>query len=102
MNATEYMDMVYDEIEQAVQAAQRDLRRGVLPRDVQTRLPYSRAEGSLRRDMYAMFTTGRLVRIGGEGARRGYRLPTRMERIAFVINRGIWPLGVERVLLLAA
>lgn len=88
--------MVWAEIERAVVAAQRDLRRGVLPRDVQARLPYSRAEGSLRRDMLAMYETGRLIRLGGHGARQGYRLPTRMERMAYAVSQ-IWPVGCERL-----
>lgn len=90
------MAMVYAEITKAVGTAQRDLRRGVLPRDVQARLPYSRAEGSLRRDMLAMANAGLLVRVGGYGARQGYRLPTRIEALAWQINRGMWPLGTER------
>jgi hypothetical protein len=69
-----------------------------LPRDVQTRLPYNRAEGSLRRDMLAMYEQGRIVRVGGHGARRGYRLPSRMEKLAYALNRGMWPHGTEFVI----
>jgi len=94
---SEYTELVYAEIEAAMIKAQRDLRRGVLPRDVQARLPYNRAEGSLRRDMLAMYEAGWLVRVGGYGARRGYRLPSRMEKLAFALNRGMWPYGTERV-----
>lgn len=89
--------MVWAEIERAVRTAQRDLRRGVLPRDVQARLPYARAEGSLRRDMLMMYDHGRLIRVGGYGARQGYRMPTRMERLAFAVNRATWPVGCERL-----
>lgn len=92
-----HTEMVWTEIERAVGAGQRDLRRGVLPRDVQARLPYSRAEGSLRRDMIQMYRMGRLIRLGGDGARQGYRLPTRMERMAFTINQQWWPVGCERL-----
>lgn len=99
---TEYTLLVWGEIEKAMSKAQRDLRRGVLPRDVQSRLPYARAEGSLRRDMLAMYQCGRLVRVGGVGARRGYRLPTRVERVAWLCNAGCWPLGSERLTLWAA
>lgn len=99
---TEYTLLVWDEIEKAMVRAQRDLRRGVLPRDVQSRLPYARAEGSLRRDMLAMYLAGRLVRVGGMGARRGYRLPTRTERVAWVCNAGCWPVGSETLALWAA
>jgi len=95
-----HTEMVWAEIERAVKAAQRDLRRGVLPRDVQARLPYSRAEGSLRRDMLMMYEMGRLIRLGGHGARQGYRLPTRMERMAYVFNQ-VWPVGCERLRLVA-
>lgn len=96
MILSEHTELVWIEIERAVGAAQRDLRRGVLPRDVQARLPYDRAEGSLRRDMLSMYERGRLVRLDGHGARQGYRLPTRMERLAYTINRQ-WPVGVERL-----
>lgn len=84
-------------IEVVMQRAQRDLRRPVLPREVQPRLPIDRAEGSLRRDMYAMYQSGRLVRVGGEGARQGYRLPTKIERLSYQLNGGRWPHGTERV-----
>lgn len=97
MKISEYTELVYQEIETAMSKAQRDLRRGVLPRDVQARLPYNRAEGSLRRDMLAMYEAGRLVRVGGHGARRGYRLPSRLERMCFTLNRGMWPHGTEFV-----
>jgi hypothetical protein len=97
MKISEYTELVYQEIESAMTKAQRDLRRGVLPRDVQARLPYNRAEGSLRRDMLAMYQAGRLVRVGGYGARQGYRLPSRMERMCFSLNRGMWPHGTEFV-----
>lgn len=93
---SEHTLMVWAEIERAVKAAQRDLRRGVLPRDVQARLPYCRAEGSLRRDMLMMYDRGRLIRLGGHGARQGYRLPTRMERLAYTLHQG-WPVGCERL-----
>lgn len=95
---SDYTELVYQQIESVVGTAQRDLRRGVLPRDVQARLPYSRAEGSLRRDMLAMYEAGRIVRVGGHGARQGYRLPTRLERLAFRLNRGMWPYGTEHVM----
>ena len=97
MVISDYTELVYKEIETAMIKAQRDLRRGVLPRDVQARLPYNRAEGSLRRDMGQMWAAGRLVRIGGYGARQGYRLPSRMEKLAFTINMGMFPHGSEYV-----
>lgn len=95
--ATEYTIYVWVDIEQAVKQAQRGLRRGVFPMDVQSRLPYARAEGSLRRDMLAMYMNGRLVRIGGPGARRGYRLPGPVERECWRVNGGRWPVGAELV-----
>lgn len=94
---SEYMGLVYSEIVQCVKVAQQSLGKGVLPRDVQSRLPYSRAEGSLRRDMATMNCAGLLVRVGGTGARRGYRLPTALERVAWQVNRGVWPHGAEDV-----
>lgn len=97
MTISDYTELVYQEIETGLAKAQRDLRRGVLPRDVQARLPYNRAEGSLRRDMLAMANAGRLVRIGGAGARQGYRLPSRLERLAFVLNQGMFPHNSEFV-----
>lgn len=94
---TDYMRMIYEQIEAAVSRAQRDLRRGVLPRDVQARLPYSRAEGSLRRDMLHMYSSGMLIRVGGYGSRRGYRVPTPAERISYSCNGGRWPPGCEQI-----
>lgn len=81
---TYYMDGIYEEIEGAVRVLQRNLRRGVLPKHVQPQLPYARAEGSIRRDMGQMWFEGRLVRVNGRGARKGYRLASEAERVAFV------------------
>lgn len=94
---SDYTELHWQEIERAVRSGQRDLRRGVLPREVQCRLPYGRAEGSLRRDMQLMYESGRLVRLGGDGARKGYRMPTKMERISWLINRQVWPVGCEHL-----
>lgn len=90
-------ETVYEWIEYRVKQRQRDLGRAVYPWEVQSHLPFYRAEGSLRRDMLAMAQQGRLVRVGGSGARQGYRLPTRMERLAWHLNGGVWPVGCERV-----
>lgn len=98
ISVSEHTEIVFEEIEKAVAKAYRNLRRGVFPRDVQPLLPYDgRAEGSLRRDMLQMYATGRLVRVAGHGARQGYRLPTRMEKLCWVLNRGMWPHGTEFV-----
>jgi len=94
---TEHMDAMYKTIELAVKTAHKDGWRAVMPYEVQRRLPFDRAEGSLRRDMLAMYKCGRLVRVGGEGARQGYRLPSQVERLSFRINQGMWPVGAERV-----
>lgn len=80
---TYYMDSIYEEIGSAVKKLQRNLRRGVLPKHVQPYLPFDRAEGSIRRDMGAMWTEGLLVRVGGQGARRGYRCASDLERSAW-------------------
>lgn len=53
---------------------QRDLQRGVFPWMVQARMDYYRAEGTLRRDMMRLVEAGLLIRLGGRGARQGYRL----------------------------
>lgn len=90
-------ELVYEAIEAAIGVSYRSLRRGVLPRDIQPRLPWERAEGSLRRDMLAMYQAGRIVRVGGHGARQGYRLPTRLEKLAYRLNSGMWPYGTEFV-----
>lgn len=97
ISVSEYTELVYEAIENAVAKAYRDLGRGVLPRDIQARLPYDRAEGSLRRDMLAMYSAGRLVRVAGHGARQGYRLPHVIEKLAFAVNGGMWPYGTESV-----
>ncbi len=97
VRVSEYTELVYQAIENAVAKAYRDLGRGVLPRDIQARLPYDRAEGSLRRDCLAMHSAGRIIRVEGYSARQGYRPPTRMERLSFSINQGMWPYGSESV-----
>lgn len=98
IDVSDYTEIVYQDIEKAVAKAYRNLKRGVFPKDIEPWLPIDRAEGSLRRDCFAMYQVGRLVRVGGHGARQGYRLPTRMERLCFSLNRGMWPHGTEFVL----
>lgn len=93
---TEYTDFIYCQIEEIVKQSQRHLRRGVCPKDVKARLPYTRAEGSVRRDMLDMYRRGRLVRVGGDGARQGYRVPNLVEKICFAVT-GMYPYGAERV-----
>lgn len=66
--------MVYEWILRIVRRRQRDLGRGVFPREVAVFLPYYRAEQTLRRDMMRLARAGWLVREGGQGARRGYRV----------------------------
>lgn len=90
-------ELMYAHIEHVVGRAQRDLRRPVYPWEVQGRLMVSRHEGSLRRYMLDMYKMGRLVRVGGYGARQGYRLPTRLERLAWTLNAGLWPYGTEQI-----
>jgi hypothetical protein len=87
---------VHDWIEMKMYEAQRDLRRAVFPWEIQARLPFDRAEGTLRRDMAIMADTGRLVRMAGDDGRQGYRLPSRMERLAYQSNMGMWPHNAER------
>lgn len=59
-----------------VQERQRGLppNVGVLPRTVQVFLDEYRAEQTLREDMVELWRDGFLERIGGTGARRGYRV----------------------------
>jgi hypothetical protein len=65
------------EIIRAVRQLERDLAlipgRGVFPWQVQARLDVSLHEATLRRKMAAIAADGLLIRVGGEGARRGYR-----------------------------
>lgn len=98
MATTDYTLEIWGQIETAVRSAERNLGRGVFPVDVMPRLPYARAEGSLRRDMASMWRHGQLVRIGGEDARQGYRVPTRMERVAWRCNGGRWPVHADRAM----
>lgn len=67
---------VQDVIVKIIKERQRGLssNEGVLPKTVQAFLDFYRAEQTLRRDMAQMANRGHLVRIGGEGARRGYRV----------------------------
>ncbi len=57
-----------------VRQLQRRFRRGVLPRMAQPWLPeeYWRGEQAIRKRMARLATEGRLKRVGGENARRGY------------------------------
>lgn len=80
---TDYTEFIYQQIENAVLKVCRNLRRGALPKHVQAYMPYYRAEGSLRRDMGAMWQLGRLVRVGRAGSRRGYRVSGSHERFLF-------------------
>lgn len=59
-----------------VQQRQRGLQpgSGVLPKTVQAWLDDYRAEQTLRRYMAGLWRAGLLVRIGGEGSRKGYRV----------------------------
>lgn len=79
-----------------VQKAQRNLRRGVLPRHVQPELPFYVSEQALRKYMVRMSRQGDIIRIGGTGSRRGYRLPTLVERVAFAVT-GMFPVGAEDI-----
>jgi hypothetical protein len=97
MAVTRTPETVYRLIEHYVRQAERDLGRPVFPWEVQARMPIFRAEGSLRRDMLHLYRAGRLVRVGGNGARQGYRLPSRMERLGWAVNGCVWPWGCERV-----
>jgi hypothetical protein len=81
--ATEYTEFIYEQVAACVARVTRNLQRGALPKHVQAYLPYYRAEGSIRRDMGAMWQSGQLMRIGRAGSRRGYRVPKADERFLF-------------------
>lgn len=61
---------------QVVRRQQRGIPRdlGLLPREVQPWLEWDLAEQTVRRFMAMLWRAGLLERIGGEGARRGYRV----------------------------
>lgn len=73
------------QIIKAVGRLQRDLQTtddlGVFPWQVSSRLDIYRCEQSLRKDMMKLVNSGKLIRIGGEDCRRGYKLapPKRRE-----------------------
>lgn len=72
------VDVVYpleDSIFEIVRQVERNCKYGVLPKTVQARLHLSVAEQTVRRYMVRMWESGKLLRVGGRGARRGYRLP---------------------------
>ena len=52
--------------------------RGVLPVSVQCWLEEYRAEQTLRRDCATLWRQGLLERMGGEGSRKGSRVPMNM------------------------
>jgi len=71
------MEMSLDDlIVQLVSRLQRYSQgRGVFAYMIQAQLDIYRAEGTLRKDMVRLWHEGRLERLGGEGCRRGYRVP---------------------------
>lgn len=66
-----------EDIVAVVRRLERDLAlvtgRGVFPWQVQSRLEVGLHEATLRRKMAQMAEAGELIRVGGAGARRGYR-----------------------------
>lgn len=78
-----------------VKCVQRNRRGGALPRHIQPRLEFYVSEQWLRVCMVRLWRRGELIRIGGAGARRGYRLPTLVERLAFRVT-GMYPFGAEQ------
>lgn len=67
-----------DEIVRIVKELQRSYER-VYPYMIIPHLALMRVEGSLRRDMRRLAECGRLVRVGGYHARKGYRVPTELK-----------------------
>lgn len=89
----EDVEQVYNDILQVMKQLERTYTT-VYPWMIQSRLPYYRAEQSLRRDMVTLYLEGRLIRVGGLGSRKGYRLPNVVERVAFE-SIGRFPFGAE-------
>lgn len=59
--------------------------RGVFPHELVGWLDEPYHEFTIRRRMVALWERGELIRIGGEGARRGYRVPTVVERVCLAL-----------------
>lgn len=59
---------------QVVKKTQRDVQRGVLPWMVQARLDVDLHEKTVRSHMRRMWQEGKLERVGGANARRGYKV----------------------------
>lgn len=70
---------LYRDILGLVRRLQRNVspEQGIYPFQISAHLEYYRADGTLRRDMMEMAEIGLLERIGGEGARKGYRVARR-------------------------
>lgn len=68
------------EIVRAVAQQQRRLQRGVFPWMVQAWIDMPRSEATLRNRMRQLWLEGKLERIGGAKARRGYRVPASVIR----------------------
>jgi len=67
--------MIERDIIRIVASLQRSYQR-VYPWMVAAQLDYYRCEQTLRRDMMALVERGKLIRVGGRQARRGYRAIT--------------------------
>lgn len=61
---------------------------GVFPWQVQMWLPFGISEGYTRKTMVRLWQEGRLHRIGGDGARRGYRVMRCAPRLQIVRQDG--------------
>jgi len=91
-----------DNIIEVVKRRQRDVKYGVLPKTVQIGLPFGVAEQTVRRYMAGMWQRGRLFRIGGTGARRGYRCLRAGEQViegglVDLLRANPWGLTTDRI-----
>lgn len=77
-------DVLHRQIIETVAALQAHLPAGygVLPKYVQTGIPFDLAEFTLRRHMVTLWREGKLERMGGNSSRRGYRVA--VERVETV------------------
>ena len=66
------MNVSDEVIVQTVRQLQRIYGRGVLPWEVTSWLPFEISIGYTRKSMAALWKSGKLRRVGGAGARRGY------------------------------
>ena len=73
-----------DVIVELVGRLQRSNRSGVFPWQVMYYVPFEISEGYARKTMTRLWQEGRLSRVGGTNARRGYRVAVGVSRLRVV------------------